>query len=112
LQLSTSYPVNSDSFSLRDVDLKKVNAVILSTLIKTMANILERKAAESERNPMLRTLLETRERTDVAADASLLSVGDKKLLEQWEEKMVKLTALETRVDEAIFILRDLPLVDP
>jgi hypothetical protein len=42
----------------------------------------------------------------------LLSVADKKMLERWEEKMVRLTALETRVDEAIFILRDLPLVDP
>jgi DNA-directed RNA polymerase III subunit RPC3 len=88
-----------------------VNAVMLSTLIKTMANILERKAAESERNPMLRTLLETRERTDVAADESLLSVADKKMLERWEEKMVRLTALETRIDEAIFVLRDLPLMD-
>lgn len=85
--------------------------MMLSTLVKTMANILERKAAESEKNPMLRTLLETRERTDVAEDESLLSVADKKMLELWEEKMLRLTALETRVDEAIFILRDLPLVD-
>jgi len=95
----------------RDVDLKKVNAVMLSTLIKTMANVLERKTAESARNPMIRTLLETRERTDVVEDESLLSAADKKMLETWEEKMMKLTALETRVDEAIFILRDLPLAD-
>ncbi|KIM32168.1 hypothetical protein M408DRAFT_326822 [Serendipita vermifera MAFF 305830] len=99
------------TFYFWDVDLKKVNAVMLSTLTKTMANILERKAAESERNPMLRTLLETRERTDVAEDETLLSAGDKKLLERWEEKMMKLAALEARVEEAIFILRDLPLED-
>lgn len=90
------------------VDMNKTNAVMLSTLMKTMANIMERKAAESS-TPLLKTLLETRRRTDVAADESLLTYAEKELLRQWEEKMVKLGILESRVDEAMFILRELPL---
>lgn len=81
---------------------------MLTTLVKTMANILERKSAESEKLAV-KTLLETRERTDVAEDENLLTEAEKEILHQWEEKMIKLTALEARVDEAIFILRDLVL---
>lgn len=92
----------------RHVDLAKTNAIMLTTLVKTMANILERKSAESEKLAV-KTLLETRERTDVAEDENLLTEAEKEILHQWEEKMIKLTALEARVDEAIFILRDLVL---
>jgi DNA-directed RNA polymerase III subunit RPC3 len=92
----------------RHVDLAKANAVILSILIKTVANIFERKVAESER-PLVKALLETRERMHVAEDRDLLTVAEKRILQQWEDKMVKLTVLEARLDEAIFILRELPL---
>jgi DNA-directed RNA polymerase III subunit RPC3 len=88
--------------------LAKANAVILSILIKTVANIFERKVAESER-PLVKALLETRERMHVAEDRDLLTVAEKRILQQWEDKMVKLTVLEARLDEAIFILRELPL---
>lgn len=73
-----------------------------------MANIFERKVAESER-PLVKALLETRERMDVAEDRDLLTVAEKRILQQWEDKMVKLTVLEARLEEAIFILRELPL---
>ncbi|KAG8756021.1 RNA polymerase III subunit C82 [Serendipita sp. 396] len=92
------------------VDLARATKVVLETLLKTMANIMERKAAESEM-PVLKTLLEARNRTDVAEDESLLTIPEKQLLQRWEEKMMKFNVLETRVDEAIFILRELPLLD-
>jgi DNA-directed RNA polymerase III subunit RPC3 len=88
--------------------LAKTNAIILSILIKTVANIFERKVAESER-PLVKALLETRERMDVAEDRDVLTVAEKRVLQQWEDKMVKLTVLEARLEEAIFILRELPL---
>jgi DNA-directed RNA polymerase III subunit RPC3 len=88
--------------------LAKTNAVILSILIKTVANIFERKVAESER-PLVKALLETRERMDAAEDRDPSTVAEKRILQQWEDKMVKLTVLEARLEEAIFILRELPL---
>lgn len=103
-----SLQVLSSSHGTRHVDLAKTNAIILTTLIKTVANIQERKAAESER-PMIKTLLQTKERTDVAEDDNLLTPAEKQIIRQWEEKMVMLSVLEARLDEAIFILRELPI---
>lgn len=40
-------------------------------------------------------------------DESLLSAYEKTVLEEWEKKRLRLTALEMRVEESVFVLRDL-----
>ena len=59
---------------------------------------------------MLRAVLQKSERTDVQADPSLLSRNERDLLSEWETKRDKLSVLEMRVEEAVFILRDLSVV--
>lgn len=59
---------------------------------------------------MVRAVLQKSERTDVQADTSLLSRNERQLLKEWEGRREKLRVLEMRVEEAIFILRDLSVV--
>lgn len=40
-------------------------------------------------------------------DSSLLSRTEREVLTGWQDKREKLTVLEMRVEEAVFILRDL-----
>lgn len=51
--------------------------------------------------------MEKRERTDVAQDENLLSRREREIIMEWEKKREKLNVLEMRVEEAVFILRDL-----
>lgn len=78
-------------------------------MYKTLYNIYQRRCAEAE-DPMLRAVLQKAERTDVQADASLLSRNEREVLKEWENRRDKLTVLEMRVEEAVFILRDLSVV--
>ena len=56
----------------------------------------------------MKAVLEKRQRTDVSQDEErLLTRNERELLAQWDKKREKLTVLETRVEEAVFILRDL-----
>ena len=71
-----------------------------------MYNIGMRRQAERE-EPMVRAVLEKRQRTDVRADESLLTRLDREILGEWERKEEKLTVLEMRVEECVFLLRDL-----
>lgn len=68
-----------------------------------------RRQTEKE-DPMVKAVLEKRERSDVKADESLLSTLDRTILEEWEKKEAKLTLLEARVEESVFILRDLAVL--
>jgi len=90
----------------RHLDLRKAYAVLLSSLTNTLANILERQAAESSHSAF-KSVLEKRERTDVAEDQDLLTRPEKELLQDWEDRMMRLTTAAGRVDEAAFVLRDL-----
>jgi len=90
----------------RHLDLRKAYVVLLSSLTNTLANLLEREAAESSHSAF-RSVLEKRERTDVAEDQDLLTRPEKELLQESEERMMRLTAAAGRVDEAVFVLRDL-----
>ena len=57
---------------------------------------------------MLKAVLEKRQRTDVAQDEErLLTRNERELLAQWEKKREKLTVLEMRVEDTVFILRDM-----
>lgn len=59
---------------------------------------------------MLRAVLEKRERTDVKLDESLLTDLDRDIIAGWEEKEEKLTVLEMRVEESVFLLRDMAVL--
>lgn len=50
-----------------------------------------------------------RERTDVAQDTNLLTRMEREVLTEWERKREMMNVLEMRVEEAVFILRDLDL---
>lgn len=81
--------------------------MILGNLYKTLYNIGVRRQAEQE-EPTLKAVLEKRERSDVSQDeAGLMSRMEQDMIKEWEAKQEKLTVLEMRVEESVFILRDL-----
>ncbi|KAJ7771765.1 RNA polymerase III subunit RPC82-domain-containing protein [Mycena metata] len=94
-------------FYLWHVDLPKAYSVILGNLYKTLYNIGVRRQAEQE-EPMLKAVLAKRERSDVSQDeAALMSRMELDMIKEWEAKREKLTVLEMRAEESVFILRDL-----
>jgi len=94
-------------FYLWHVDLQKAYSVILGDMYKTLFNIGVRREAEQE-EPMIKAVLEKRERSDVSQDeAALMSRMELDMIKEWEAKQEKLTVLEMRVEESVFILRDL-----
>ncbi|KAI0831129.1 RNA polymerase III subunit RPC82-domain-containing protein [Trametes gibbosa] len=94
-------------FYLWYVNPQKASTVQLRNLYKTLYNIGARRRAEQE-EPNLKAVLEKRQRSDVSQDEErLLTRNERELLAQWEKKREKLTVLEMRVEEAVFILRDL-----
>ncbi|KAL4065333.1 RNA polymerase III subunit RPC82-domain-containing protein [Scleroderma yunnanense] len=94
------------TFYLWHVDLNRAYSTLLGNLYKTLFNISTRRQAEQE-EPLLKAVLEKRERTDVAQDENLLSRREREILKEWEKRREKLDVLEMRVEEAVFIVRDL-----
>lgn len=94
------------TFYLWYVDLHKAYSVVLGNLYKTMYNIGVRRQAEQE-TADVKAVIEKRGRSDVSQDESLLSRLERGILEEWEDKRNRLTVLEMRTDETIFILKDL-----
>lgn len=88
------------------VDLRKAYSVLLGNFYKTLYNIGARRLAEEE-DETVKAVLAKSERSDVREDQSLLSRVEREVLKTWEERRDKLTVLEMRVEEAVFILRDL-----
>lgn len=80
--------------------------MILGNLYKTLYNIGVRRQAEKD-EPIVKAVLEKSERTDIMEGDGLLSAYEKTVLEEWERKRLRLTALEMRVEESVFVLRDL-----
>jgi len=94
------------TFYLWYVDLQKSYSVLLGSLYKTLYNIASRREAEAEESTV-KAVLEKRRRTDVSQDEErLLTRNEREVLVQWERKREKLTVLQARVEEAVFILRD------
>ncbi|KAJ3741898.1 RNA polymerase III subunit RPC82 helix-turn-helix domain-containing protein [Lentinula detonsa] len=94
-------------FYLWQVDIPKAFSHILNVLYKTLYNISARRQAERE-DPTLVAVLNKRERSDVSVDVEgLLSQHEKEVLKAWEEKEQKLSILEGRVEESVFIVREL-----
>ncbi|CAA7267952.1 unnamed protein product [Cyclocybe aegerita] len=94
------------TFYLWHVDLQKAFSVILGGVYKTLHNIIARRRAESETIEVA-TVLEKRERTDVSQDEGLLTRIEREVWKDWESKQEKLTVLEKRVEDLVFLLRDL-----
>ncbi|KAG5645878.1 hypothetical protein DXG03_005025 [Asterophora parasitica] len=88
------------------VDLHKAYSVILGNLYKTLYNVGMRRRAEEEASEV-KAVLEKRERSDVSQDESLLSRLERDIVKEWEGKQKRLTVLEMRVEETVFILKDL-----
>lgn len=88
------------------MDLQKTYSVLLGYLYKTLSNILQRKQAEQD-EPTVKAVLEKRQRTDVSVDEGLLTRNEREILSEWESKRERLTVLEMRAEEAVFILKDL-----
>ncbi|KAG6333528.1 hypothetical protein ID866_5564 [Astraeus odoratus] len=94
------------TFYLWHVDLDRAYSTLLGSLYKTLFNISVRREAE-QKEPEVKAVLEKRERSDVAQDENLLSRREREILVEWERRREKLGVLEMRVEEAVFILRDL-----
>lgn len=79
---------------------------MLSRLYKTLYNISVRYSAELQ-EPELKAVLEKRQRTDISSDESLLTRIERETIQKWDDKRDRLTVLQARVDETVFILREL-----
>lgn len=76
-------------------------------MYKTLYNIARRRQVEEE-EPVLRAVLEKRQRSDVSQDEDrLLTRNEREILARWDKKREKLAVLEMRVEESVFILRDM-----
>ena len=95
--------------SVRYVDLQKAFSVILGNVYKTLYNILARRRAEREISEVS-VVLEKCERSDVSQDESLLTRLERNLLNEWQTKQTKLGVLEMRVEQIVFLLKDLGAV--
>lgn len=96
------------TFYLWYVDLFKAYTSALGNAYKTLYNISARRRAEREATEV-KTVLDKAMRTDVQQDESLLTRMEREVLAEWQQRDRKLTALETRVEESVFILRDLAI---
>ncbi|KAG8958894.1 RNA polymerase III subunit C82 [Tulasnella sp. 408] len=98
----------SRTFYLWYVDLAKAYSNLLSALYQTLANIVARTAEEESQ---VRPSLDKRDRTDLNGQEHLLNRHDLAVLNEWEDKQERLHVLAMRVEENVFILRDM-LGDP
>jgi DNA-directed RNA polymerase III subunit RPC3 len=106
LSLQTSDHVTNSCNAHRYVDLSKACSVLLGNLYKTLYNINVRKQTETE-EASVKAVLEKRERSDVSQNEGLLTRNERETLKEWESRIEKLTVLEARVEEVVFILKDL-----
>lgn len=94
------------TFYLWYVDHQKAFSVILGGVYKTLHNVAARRRAERE-NIEVAAVLGKRERSDVSQDESLLTRLEREILQNWEDKDKRLSVLEMRVEEMVFLLKDL-----
>ena len=94
------------TFYLWYVDLQKAFSVILCGVYKTLYNAMARRRAEQE-NSEVAAVLDKSERSDVSQDETLLTRHEREVLQDWMAKEQRLLILEARVEEVVFLLRDL-----
>jgi len=91
-------------FYLWFVDLPKAYSNIISHLYQTLANIIARNQDEQEK---VRAILDKKDRSDVNGDERLLGRMEREALGEWEDKRERLGILAMRVEEMVFVLRDM-----
>jgi DNA-directed RNA polymerase III subunit RPC3 len=79
--------------------------VLLAHFYKTLYNLSIRRRAEEE-EPGIAAIIEKRERSGIGQDESALTRIEQEILRDWEKRRERLTVLEQRIEEAVFILRD------
>ena len=67
---------------------------------------MTRRRAESEFTDVA-AVLEKRQRSDVSQDENLLTRLEREVLKEWEAKQERLAVLEIRVEEIVYLLKDL-----
>lgn len=65
-----------------------------------------RKRSEEEDNALIRGVLEKAERGGIR-DESLLTRPEREMLSEWQDKRRRLTVLEMRVLQSVFVLKEL-----
>ena len=93
----------------RYVNLPKTYAVILRDLYKTLFNIQHRKRSEAESSVMVQSVLEKLERG--GHDDSQLTRTEREFLADLSDKRQRLTVLELRVLQSVFVLKELGGMD-
>jgi len=69
-----------------------------------------RRRSESESSDVA-AVLEKRQRSDVSQDENLLTRLEREVLREWETKQNRLAVLEMRVEEIVYLLKDLGRYD-
>lgn len=89
----------------RFVDTPRTYASLLFSLYRTLGNILTRQRTELQR---IQPLLDKRGRTDVQTNIDQYMTRDERAaLEEYYVQRERLSTLAQRVDESVFVLRDL-----
>lgn len=90
---------------IRFIDTPRTYASLLHSLYRTLGNILVRQHTERER---VQRLLDKHERTDVQANIDQYMTRDERaVLEGYFTKRERLNVLASRIDESVFVFRDL-----
>ena len=77
----------------RYVDLQKAYTVLVGNVYKTIYNIMLRRQSEME-EPLLKAVLEKRQRTDVAQDEErFLTRNERELLAHWEKTQMLISQM-------------------
>lgn len=93
------------NFGSRFVDTPRTYSSVLFSLYRTLGNILTRQHTELQR---IQPLLAKRERTDVRENIDQYMTRDERaVLDEYFVQRERLCTLSLRVDESVFVLRDL-----
>lgn len=95
-------------YHLWSVDLPRVYESLLSNIYKTIANIIQRRAAEVEKRNVVLEREAKAARQRGAGARALLQTKDQNDLGSLEESVKKMVLGQERSDLVAFILRDLP----
>ncbi|KAH7107752.1 RNA polymerase III subunit RPC82-domain-containing protein [Auriculariales sp. MPI-PUGE-AT-0066] len=110
-------PKGSDRAPMRTyylwyVNLAKTNAVIVRDMYKTLYNVQHRKRSEGEDHIIIRSVLEKMERGGTfSTDDSQLTRTERELLAELHDKRRRLTVLQMRIMQSVFVLKNLGGVD-
>ncbi|KAL7423505.1 RNA polymerase III subunit C82 [Cryptotrichosporon argae] len=95
----------TSDFHLWRYDAPKAHAVLLANTYKTLANVLQRRAAELDARHVV---LARAERPDLAGMLDLLSQKDRDDVEDVQNVVRMLALVEARTEHVVMLLRDLP----